>query len=45
MTAKAEIAPQVVDFELSPELVKFRDSVRDYANTHLGKAAEWDAEE
>ena len=44
MTTKAEIAPQVVDFELSPELVKFRDSVRDYANTHLGKAAEWDAE-
>lgn len=44
MTVKAEIAPQVVDFELSPELVKFRDSVRDYARTHLGKAAEWDAE-
>jgi len=36
--------PQVVDYELSPELVAFRDQVRDYANTHLGKAAEWDAE-
>ncbi len=36
--------PQVVDFELSPELAAFRSSVRDYANTHLGKAAEWDAE-
>ncbi|MSR38735.1 MAG: acyl-CoA dehydrogenase [Planctomycetes bacterium] len=44
MTAKFEAAPQYVDFELSPELSKFRDMVRDYAKTNLGKAAEWDAE-
>jgi alkylation response protein AidB-like acyl-CoA dehydrogenase len=44
MTVKAETAPQVVDFELSPALGAFRDSVRDYARTNLGKAAEWDAE-
>ena len=40
----ANNAPQVVDYELSTELLAFRSQVRDYANTYLGKAAEWDAE-
>jgi butyryl-CoA dehydrogenase len=35
--------PQVVDFQLSPELKKLQADARDYANTWLGKAAEWDA--
>src|SRR5206468_10193729 len=43
-SARTETAPQVTDFELSPELRAFRDTVRDYARTWLGKAAEWDAE-
>ncbi|MEQ1633278.1 MAG: acyl-CoA dehydrogenase family protein [Planctomycetota bacterium] len=45
MTAThANKVPQVVDYELSTELLAFRDQVRDYAKTYLGKAAEWDAE-
>lgn len=36
--------PQVPDFELSPELIKFRDFVRDYAQKNLGDAAKYDAE-
>ncbi len=40
-----EPTPQVVDFELSAELLAFRDKVRAYASEHLaGKAAAWDAE-
>jgi acyl-CoA dehydrogenase len=35
---------QVADFELSPELLKFQQKVRDYAKEHLGGAAEYDAE-
>ncbi|MFO1077666.1 MAG: acyl-CoA dehydrogenase family protein [Planctomycetota bacterium] len=34
---------QVPDFALSPELAAFRDSVRGYAEKHLGRAAEYDA--
>ena len=37
-------AVQVADFELSPELVEFRQKVRDYAQEHLGRAAEYDAD-
>ena len=44
-TDKATLASQVVDFELSPELVAFRDKVRAYVKEHLvGKAAAFDAE-
>ena len=39
--AETKVA-QVVDFALSKELAAFRDSVRDYAQQHLGHAAEWD---
>ena len=39
-----ETASQVADFELSAELQEFRAKVRSYADTHLGKAAEYDAE-
>ncbi|MEO6596003.1 MAG: acyl-CoA dehydrogenase family protein [Planctomycetota bacterium] len=35
---------QVPDFALSLTLQQFRDSVRDYANKHLGNAAAYDAE-
>ncbi|MFM1873042.1 MAG: hypothetical protein RL398_2464 [Planctomycetota bacterium] len=37
-------APQIAEFELSPELQKFRDEVRTYARECLGKAAEYDAQ-
>lgn len=37
-------APQVTEFELSPELRAFRDQVRSYAKDHLGGAATYDAE-
>lgn len=43
-TTKAAPEAQVVDFELSPELRAFRDSVRAYAEEHLRDAARWDAE-
>lgn len=36
--------PQVGDFQLSPGLQEFRAFVRDYAQQHLGKAAQYDAE-
>jgi butyryl-CoA dehydrogenase len=42
--ATGNSAPQVVDFRLSPQLAAFRDEVRSFATTHLGRAAEWDAE-
>ena len=35
---------QVADFNLSPELSAFRDSVRRFAKEHLGNAASYDAE-
>lgn len=45
MTTTATASPiQVPDFQLSPQLVEFRDFVRDYAQKHLGKAALYDAE-
>ena len=45
ITDKAAMASQVVDFELSPELLAFRDKVRGYVKEHLvGKAAAFDAE-
>lgn len=46
MTTKtpALAGPQVVDFELSPELQQFRAQVQTYAKDHLGDAARWDAE-
>ncbi len=40
----ASAAPQLSEFELSPELSRFRDQVRDYADKHLGNAAAYDAE-
>lgn len=39
-----ETAVQVSDFELSPELERFREQVRDYTAKHLGDAARYDAE-
>jgi butyryl-CoA dehydrogenase len=36
--------PQVVDFQLSPELQQFRAFVREYAANNLGDAAAYDAE-
>jgi alkylation response protein AidB-like acyl-CoA dehydrogenase len=45
MTTTATASPiQVPDFQLTPQLVEFRDFVRDYAQKHLGKAALYDAE-
>ena len=45
MTTTATASPiQVPDFQLTPQLVEFRDFVRDYAQKHLGKAAQYDAE-
>lgn len=45
MTTTATASPiQVPDFQLTPQLVEFRDFVRDYAQKHLGKAAVYDAE-
>jgi butyryl-CoA dehydrogenase len=45
MTTTATASPiQVPDFQLTPQLVEFRDFVRDYAQKHLGKAAHYDAE-
>lgn len=40
----AAAAPQVIDFELSPELQQFQQLVRGYAREHLAGAARWDAE-
>lgn len=40
----AATAPQVIDFELSPELQQFQQRVRAYAEQHLADAARWDAE-
>lgn len=34
---------QVPDFQLSPELEQFRASIREYADQHLGRAREYDA--
>ena len=42
VTSANPASPQVVDFVLSQELAAFRDTVRDYAQQHLGKAADWD---
>lgn len=45
MTSTLATSPvQVADFQLSPALIAFRDTVRDYARTHLGDAARHDAE-
>ena len=45
MTQPATAAvPQLSEFELSPELSRFRDQVRDYTKNHLGNAAAYDAE-
>lgn len=43
-TTVSTATPQVADFQLSPELVQFRDFVRAYAERHLGAAARYDAE-
>jgi alkylation response protein AidB-like acyl-CoA dehydrogenase len=42
MTTGTANAPQVTDFVLSPELLRFQEQVRDYAARHLGRAAEYD---
>jgi alkylation response protein AidB-like acyl-CoA dehydrogenase len=44
MTSTAQNGAQVTDFELSPELHRFRASVQEFANQHLGDAARYDAE-
>ncbi len=45
MTQQAQAhAPQLTEFTLSPDLVRFRDQVRDYTQQHLGDAAACDAE-
>lgn len=45
MTSTLAVPPvQVADFQLSPTLIAFRDTVREYARTHLGDAARHDAE-
>ena len=36
---QSDLAAQVVDFELTPELSAFRDRARDYAETHVAAGA------